>query len=71
MIGRRTETYHSTPEQVREYLRDALAIVAELDPPDDLRAPVFTAAVNLGSAKTIAVEAVAPATGALAIPRGL
>lgn len=71
MIGRRTETYHSTPEQVRGYLRDALAVVEELDPPEDLRAPVFVAAVNLGSAKTISVEAVAPQGGALAIPRGL
>lgn len=60
MNGRRTETYNNTPEQVREYLLDALAIVDELDPPEDLRPVVFTAAVNLGSSKQIVIEQVMP-----------
>jgi hypothetical protein len=69
--GRRTETYHNTPEQVREYLRDALDAVADVDPPAELRVAAFAAAVNLVSSKSITVEQVGPLTGALAVPRGL
>jgi hypothetical protein len=49
----RREAYHNTPEQIREYVRDALAVVDELQPPDDLREAVFTAAVNLRAAKQL------------------
>jgi hypothetical protein len=69
--GRRTEFAHNTPEQVREYLREALDVVDELGPPDDLRAACFTKAADLIAAKQITVEAVAPFGGGLAVPRGL
>jgi hypothetical protein len=50
------EYQHNTPEQVRDYLREALAIVDELDPPDELRAALFVQAVGLLSAKQIVFE---------------
>lgn len=60
MNGRRTEQPHNTPEQVREYLREALEVVDELGPPDDLRVACFTKAADLLSAKQIMLEAIAP-----------
>lgn len=48
-----TELHHNTPAQVRAYLREALDVVAELDPPDDLREACFQTACNLTSAKQI------------------
>jgi hypothetical protein len=53
---RQSEAQHNTDEQVREYLTAALAIVGELDPPGDLRVPLFTKAVDLLSAKQIFFE---------------
>lgn len=71
MNGRRTELPHNTREQVRDYLREALAVVDERDVPDDLRAAAFGKAVDLLSAKQITLEAIQPGLGALAVPRGL
>lgn len=51
---RRYEDPHNTPEQIREYLADALAIVAELDPPSDLRVATFAKAADLRSASETA-----------------
>jgi hypothetical protein len=53
---RATEHQFQTPEQVTEYLRDALAIVESLDPPDDLRVACFTKAAELVSAKQVIFE---------------
>jgi hypothetical protein len=50
------EGKHNTPEQVRGYLDDALAIVAELEPPGDLRALAFGKAIDLLAAKQIVFE---------------
>jgi hypothetical protein len=47
---------HNTPEQVRDYLLEALTIVAEIDPPDDLRGLAFSKAVDLVSAKQVIFE---------------
>jgi hypothetical protein len=47
------EQHYNTPEQAREYLREALAIVDELEPPDDLRGLVFDKAAQLVAAKAI------------------
>jgi hypothetical protein len=58
------EEHHNEPEQVEAYLRGALALVEELEPPADLREATFTKAVDLLSAKTLQV---APASG-LAVP---
>lgn len=71
MEGVRRELFHYTREQVRDHLRDALAIVEEIAPPDDLRAVAFEKAVNLLATKNIAVEAVGVAVPKMAIPRGL
>jgi hypothetical protein len=49
----RQEQPNNTPEQVREYLRDALAVLDEIDPPAELREAVFTQAVSLISGKQI------------------
>jgi hypothetical protein len=70
MNGRRVETHHNTPEQAREYLREALAIVAELDPPADMRAACFVKAVELVASKSITVEQLTAGLGTLAVPRG-
>jgi hypothetical protein len=53
---RQKEYSHNTPEQIRVYLTDALALVAELDPPEDLRVICFEKAVDLHAAKQIIFE---------------
>lgn len=58
----------NTPEQVREYLREALAIVDELNPPPALQAAVFDKAAEFVSSKQVVVESIG--TGGLAIPMG-
>lgn len=60
-MTRWTERPNNTPAQVREYLTDALAIVAELEVDGDLRGLVFTKAVELLSGKQIIMEQLAPA----------
>jgi len=57
---RRTEHQHNTPEQVKQYLEQALAIVAELELADDLRVPAFEKAVDLCAGKQITFEQVVP-----------
>jgi len=64
---RKTEYQHNTPEQVREYVEAALALVEELDPPADLREACFTQALNMTSAKQIFYEQAA--MGALDLNR--
>ena len=49
----RQEIPNNTPEQVRAYIAAALALVDELEPPDDLREAVFTAAAGMISGKQI------------------
>lgn len=53
---RRVEHQHNTPDQVKQYLEQALAIVAELELADDLRVPAFTKAVDLVAGKQIVFE---------------
>jgi hypothetical protein len=50
------EYQHNTLEQVRDYLLEALTIVAEIDPPGDLRGLAFSKAVDLVSAKQVIFE---------------
>lgn len=59
------EIYHNTDEQARDYLSRALALVEELDPPEDLRVPFFVKAVDLTAAKTI----MQPQPQSLALPQ--
>ena len=65
---RKAEYPHNTSEQVRGYLRDALEIVAELDPPADLAPIVLTKAVDLLAAKQVVMEPIA--VGGMTIPQG-
>jgi hypothetical protein len=57
---RATEHPHNSDEQVRDYLQAALALVANLEPPDDLRGVCFAKAVDLFAAKQIFYEQAAP-----------
>lgn len=57
---RRIEHQHNTPEQVKQYLEQALAIVAELELTDDLRRPCFEKAVDLVAGKQITFEQYVP-----------
>jgi hypothetical protein len=52
----RHEYPYNTSEQVRDYLTEALLIVDELDPPEDLRGLVFAKAAELVSGKQIVFE---------------
>jgi hypothetical protein len=49
----RQESPNNTPEQVEAYIVAAIALVAELQPPTDLRAAVFEQACQLYSGKQI------------------
>ena len=49
------EVLNNTPEQVRQYLADALALVDELEVPSDLREAVFLNAVSLISSKRLEI----------------
>jgi hypothetical protein len=62
------EYRHNEPEQVRLYLEAALELVDALDPPEDLREPCFTKAVDLLAAKTVQFEQAAMQLPAMAIP---
>lgn len=66
-----TERQHNTPEQIRDYLREALDVVDELGPPDDLRVACFAKAAELAAAKQVTGEAVIGNVPNLAVPRGL
>lgn len=67
------EIYLNTPDQSRGYLREALAIVEELDPPEDLRAIVFAKAVDHIAQKNVTIDPSdmsRVSVPAMAIPRG-
>jgi hypothetical protein len=68
MTPRTTEIPHNTPAQVREYLREALAVVEELELDDDLKVPAFLKAVDLIAAKQLLMETIHPGIPNLAIP---
>lgn len=63
---RKIEYHLSTDEQVEAFTRKALALVEDIDPPQDLRASVFAAAVGLYSGRQVVFEQVG---GLMAIPR--
>lgn len=68
---RRKEEQHNTPQQVRDYLTEALAIVGELEVTDELRVPAFEKACDLLAGKQVTFEQVAPAGFDLSrLPRG-
>lgn len=49
----RQDVKHHTPAEVRDILRDALAIVDELEPADDLRVATFDQAARMLSGKEV------------------
>lgn len=49
----REDHAHHERDQIVGYLRDALAIVAELELEDDLKVPAFLKAVDLLAAKQV------------------
>jgi hypothetical protein len=61
--GMRHEIMNYTLEQVRGHLADALELVSELEPAEELRPSVFVQAVSLLAQKQIVVEQVAPPLG--------
>ena len=66
MNARKVEMFFSTEEQVRDFISYGLALVEELDPPDDLREAVFNQAVTLKQARHVQFEQVGLG---MAIPR--
>lgn len=67
----RTDVYHhNTPAEVRAYLQGALEIVDELEPPEDLRVPLFVQAATLLAGKQVFYEQVGLNGPAMHIPRG-
>lgn len=67
----KTERYHNSAEQAREYIAGAVAIVDELEVPDDLRVAAFGNAVALLSAKQIEWQVAGAVDPALAARLGL
>jgi len=55
---RATERHHYTSAQVEEHAREALEMLARLDPPEDLRAVVWQSLYNNLAAKQIFYEQV-------------
>lgn len=58
--GRQSEIVHNTDEQVREYVAKALALLDELEVPDELRPTVFERACNLYASKQVTLEVIQP-----------
>lgn len=54
----KSEVQHNTDLQVVEYLEKALEVVADLDPPEDLRVVVFEKAADWFAAKSVTLEQV-------------
>lgn len=69
--GRVSEHHYHSPEQVSGYMRDALAVVDELDVPDDLRVAAFSKAFELLAAKHVVMEQISPGVPNMLIPKGL
>jgi hypothetical protein len=66
---RQTEYPHNKPEQVVQYVQLALALVEDLDPPEDLRVPTYMKAIELFASKQVVLEQVGVLDGHMAIPR--
>jgi hypothetical protein len=65
----RQEIPNNTPEQVRDYLLQALQLVEEIEPPTDLREAVFAQAAQLISGKQVVLMQPQPVDlGALRLP---
>ncbi len=65
MIRKAGEAHHNTPEEVRGWLLDAIAVVSELEVPKDLRVAAFEKAYASLSAKQITYEQLEMTAGSL------
>ena len=66
MSMRKVELFFSTEEQVREFIEYGLALVDDIEPPEDLREAVFVQAVTLRQARHVQWEQIGLG---MAIPR--
>ena len=71
MHGRKTEHHHYSPEQVREHLTEACAILREQQFDPLVHEALLVAVYNSLAAKQIMMEQVVPGVANLAIPRGV
>lgn len=71
MNGIRTEMMHNTPEQVREYVREALSVLEDCAVPAELWTVAFPNVLSMVAAKQIAIEQVQPMSPLMAIPKGV
>ena len=71
MNGRRVETHHYTPEQVREHLDEAIAILTERAIPVGGHEALLVALYNSLAAKQITIEQIGMSPVAMAMPKGL
>jgi hypothetical protein len=65
---RRTEDQHNSPEQVAEYVRQALAVAQECELSDDDRRLLLPTILTQLASKQVFYEQVAP-IGGLTLPR--
>ena len=66
---RRNDVQHHSPEQVRDYFRDALTIVRESNIPAEWHEAAFLKGVDLLAGKTVRLEeAVLGGLGAMHVP---
>lgn len=70
MAMRRTEVPNSTPEQVRGYVREALAVAADCGLDDDERVALLPHIFDQLAGKQIVLEEVGPGLG-LTFPNGM
>ena len=70
MIRRAFTDQHYTPEEVREHVLAAVAIVVELEVPRELREAAFKCAYQSLSAKQITYEQIQVNSHGLALPKG-
>lgn len=56
-------------DQAEEVIREALAVVVTIEPPDDLREAVFTQACGMLAQRQVELEKVEVQMGGMAIPR--
>jgi hypothetical protein len=65
----RQEHYHHSAAQVRSYLTEALKVIDDVDPPEELRQVSFLKACDWLAAKSIVEAQFAPGIANMAIPR--
>lgn len=70
MLRNAGQLHYWNEQQALEVLQRALAVLADLEPPDDLRVAAFTKAADLLGQKHVVIEQVQLGAPTMAIPRG-